>query len=496
MYGQIADIFGRHVALQFSMICQLIGSTLCAAAQTWGMLLLGRAFQGISVAGITNIIKIVLADKVTLADQSKNTTIFSLVTGLGFACGPVIGGSLAIANWRYCFVISIPVSALAMVLIFVLLRQELVRGTHHLTGPEKKSLLSGLATIDYGGLLLFLFGTGLIILGTSWGGARYSWNSTQVLAPLVIGSVLFILFFVYEYLLEPGHLVARRFPKQVAMIPWALFDRKDVVLLSIINAATGAALYSPFYFIGIFWTLVQNMNAQSAGFRLLYFTPGLGVGVYAAMFLCNVFPRQTFYPLFLGSAIEAAGFSVLAYATKTRNSTLVSVMMAISGGGSGVRMMPNTLHAAGIWRDRIASVMSLMDFALPFGGTLAIAVMSSVFYNKFAASLVSMNVGNTVSATSRNSTQSIQGINSLPVATQNIIRDNAAHAVMWSFISVLPIMGLSVAAASMLGNVWIKPKKTTGGKQSKGAVLYSSYLLALLTVCVLTYLATTLLTCV
>jgi MFS family permease len=70
----------------------IIGSTLCAAAQTWGMLLLGRALQGISSAGIANMIKIVLADKVTLADQSKNSTIFSLVAGLGFACGPVIGG--------------------------------------------------------------------------------------------------------------------------------------------------------------------------------------------------------------------------------------------------------------------------------------------------------------------------------------------------------------------------------------------------------------------
>jgi hypothetical protein len=303
-----------------------------------------------------------------------------------------------------------------------------------------------------------------------------------VLAPLVIGSVLFILFFVYEYLLEPGRLVARCFPNQAAMIPWTLFDRKDTVLLSIINAATGGAIYSPFYFIGIFWTLVQDLNAQNAGYRLLYYTPGLGVGAYAAMFACNVFPRQTFYPLFLGSAIEAAGFSVLAYATKTRNSTLVSVMMAIAGGGSGLRMMPNTLHAAGIWPDRIAAVMSLMDFAFPFGGTLAIAVMSSVFYNKFAASLVSMDVGNTVSATSRNSTQSIQGINSMPASTQNIIRDNAAHAVMWSFISVLPLMGLSVAAATMLGNVWIKPPKSADNQQSKGAVIYSSYLLALFTV--------------
>jgi MFS family permease len=97
-FGQIADTFGHHAALQISMLCMLIGSTLCAAAQTWAMLLLGRAFQGVSAAGIANIIKIVLADKVTLAEQAKNNTIFMLVAGLSTGAGPVIRGSLAVTN--------------------------------------------------------------------------------------------------------------------------------------------------------------------------------------------------------------------------------------------------------------------------------------------------------------------------------------------------------------------------------------------------------------
>lgn len=275
-FGQIADIFGRHVALQISMLCMLIGSTMCAAAQTWGMLLFGRALQGISSAGINNIVKIVLADKVTLAEQSKNTTVFSLVAGISFAVGPVIGGSLAVSNWRYCFVISIPISLLASVLVFLLLRKELIHGTNHLTGPESKSLLSGLSTIDFGGTVFFIFGTGLIILATSWGGAKYSWNSYQVLVPLVIGSILFILFFIYEYFLEPGKQMSRIFPKQVAMIPWSLFDRRDVISLAVINAATGASLYSAIYFVGLFWTLAENYSPQQAGYQLLYYTPGIG----------------------------------------------------------------------------------------------------------------------------------------------------------------------------------------------------------------------------
>ena len=126
--------------------------------------------------------------------------------------------------------------------------------------------------------------------------------------------------------------------------------------------------------------------------------------------------------------------------------------------------------------------MSLMDFALPFGGTLAIAIMSSVFYNKFTASVSSLNVGIGAANITSHNTQSLQGIDALPPAVQQFVRQKASRAVMWSFISVLPIMGLSVVAATTLGNVWIKPKKSANGQRSKGAVLYSSYLIALITV--------------
>ncbi|KAL1970568.1 hypothetical protein VTN77DRAFT_4212 [Rasamsonia byssochlamydoides] len=91
-FGQLADVFGRHAVLQLAMFLMLVGSTLCAAAQTWGMLLLGRALQGTSSAGIMNIIMIILADKVSLKENAKNNTIFVFVSGASYSVGPVIGG--------------------------------------------------------------------------------------------------------------------------------------------------------------------------------------------------------------------------------------------------------------------------------------------------------------------------------------------------------------------------------------------------------------------
>ena len=74
------------------MFLMWFGSTLCAAAQAWGVLLLGRALQGMSSAGIMNIIGIILADKVSLKENARNNSIFAFISGASYGLGPLIGG--------------------------------------------------------------------------------------------------------------------------------------------------------------------------------------------------------------------------------------------------------------------------------------------------------------------------------------------------------------------------------------------------------------------
>jgi MFS family permease len=77
--GQLADIYGRHFALQFEMFWIMIGSVLCAAAQSWGMLLLGRALQGLGAAGIMSLSRIILSDGATLAENARNNSVLSFI---------------------------------------------------------------------------------------------------------------------------------------------------------------------------------------------------------------------------------------------------------------------------------------------------------------------------------------------------------------------------------------------------------------------------------
>ncbi|KAF2189710.1 hypothetical protein K469DRAFT_625598 [Zopfia rhizophila CBS 207.26] len=487
--GQIADIYGRHAALQFHIFSLLIGSVICAVSVTWGMFLFGRALQGVGASGIQNLTRIVLSDNVGLADNSKNNTIFSLIAGISYAIGPVIGGYLTAANWRYCFVLSVPIAFIAHLLIFFFMRKDLVKGRVSAKAGEsnKTGYMSELSTFDWPGMFFFIFGVGLLILAIMWGGTQYRWSSGAVIAPLVIGGLLFISFFIHEYLLEPGRFTARAFPRQVAMIPFRLFKKHDTLLLTAIDFATGISLTSTFYFISIYWEIAEGYTASQGGVQLLYYTPGLGVGVYSAMFLCNIWPRQTFLPLFLGSTIETIGLSLLAWAVASRQRALVNGMLALAGAGTGLRFMPVVLHAAGIWPTRIASIMSLLNFTIPFGGTIGISMMGSVFTNKFNGYLRSIDPGTGNQSFDTHAAPNLNILENLPSAAKEDVHNAAAKAVMWSFITILPFMGLSLFAAILLGNVWIgRPeKKGENGKIAKpavrGRVLYGVFLSSLIT---------------
>jgi hypothetical protein len=405
-----------------------------------------------------------------------------MLTVPSYGVGPVLGGYLADASWRYCFVLPAGLAALTHVLIVVLMRKELVKGNAarvagETGGSRRKNYISGILSIDWLGAVLFILGVGLIILALQWGGTQYAWSSAATIAPFVIGGVLVIAFFIHEYLLAPGRFTARLLPRQNPMIPSALFRKKDTFLILIINFSAGISLVSAFYFISYYWQLAEGYSSSKAGVQLLYYTPGLGVGVYVAMFMCNIRPAQTFYPLFIGSIVEGIGLAVLTYAVSIRHGTLVSVFLAISGAGTGLRFMPVVLHAAGIWSTRVPAMQSLLSFVLPLGETIGISMMGAVFTNKlghFSSSIPGYD-----------GAQNFAALDGLSGPVKAAVQNAAAKSVMWALIAVLPFVGLSIIASVFLGNVWIgkiakEEKGQARQEAARGHVLYDIYLLALI----------------
>ena len=66
--------------------------------------------------------------------------------------------------------------------------------------------------LDYIGIFLYTSGLTLFLLGLGWGGVSYPWKSAQVLTPLILGALLFIATFFYDF---SGHAKRPLFPKRL-----------------------------------------------------------------------------------------------------------------------------------------------------------------------------------------------------------------------------------------------------------------------------------------
>lgn len=54
--------------------------------------------------------------------------------------------------------------------------------------------------LDFGGIVLFTSGSLLLLLGLSWGGQSYPWQSSYVIGTLTSGAVLIVIFIFYGWL--------------------------------------------------------------------------------------------------------------------------------------------------------------------------------------------------------------------------------------------------------------------------------------------------------
>jgi hypothetical protein len=197
-----------------------------------------------------------------------------------------------------------------------------------------------LATVDVGGQVLCMVGFGLLILALTWAGATYSWDSPAVLTPLNAGLVVIVLFAWWQRAMAPGQVLARALPRQQAMIPWEVLRNRDIGLLFYTSSASGMAMYSVLYFCVLYFTLVKGLAPEEAGRALLLFVPGIGVGVYMAIYMCNSSPRQTWHPIMAGGVIQAVSIGVMPWAVWQERDTIVYGMMALAGVGVGIRFVP------------------------------------------------------------------------------------------------------------------------------------------------------------
>ncbi|MHA7270117.1 MFS transporter [Arthrobacter sp. HLT1-20] len=121
--GRLADKFGRLSLFRFGLLAFAAGSLLAAIAPEVSWLILARAVQGMGAALVVPTSLALLLASYQRPQHKQMISIWSACGSVAAAAGPVLGGLLSEYNWRWIFVINVPIAILA-VLVTVSMKKE------------------------------------------------------------------------------------------------------------------------------------------------------------------------------------------------------------------------------------------------------------------------------------------------------------------------------------------------------------------------------------
>lgn len=123
--GRIGDIVGRRRTLLVGIVVFGAASLLCGLAYDEYMLVACRVLQGIGAAILFPVSMGVVGNAFDDETRPRAIGIVVLVSTVGTALGPLVGGVLTDAlDWRWVFLLNVPFSVLAAVMVMLFVRES------------------------------------------------------------------------------------------------------------------------------------------------------------------------------------------------------------------------------------------------------------------------------------------------------------------------------------------------------------------------------------
>jgi EmrB/QacA subfamily drug resistance transporter len=347
----LGDRLGRRRLYAAGLTLFAVASAACALAPDVGSLIAARALQGAGAALLMPLGLALLTAAFPPERRGAALGMFSAVTGIAVASGPLVGGAVVEGiAWEWIFWLNVPVGLVAAPLALARLEESF--------GSDTAFDVPGLALI-----------TGSA-LGLVWGLVRANdagWFSLEVLGSLLGGLALGGLFWAWE----------KR--ARVPMLPVHLFRRRSFAAGNGAVFFTFAALFSCVFLFAQFLQTALGFSPLEAGLRLIPWTITFLLVAPAAGVLADRIGERPL--LILGLLLQAAGLLWIALiaAPGLAYSELViplviagvGVSMAVPAGQSSV--------VGGIDVAELGKAAGANSTMRELGGVFGIAVVVAVF---------------------------------------------------------------------------------------------------------------------
>ncbi|MDQ6657865.1 MAG: MFS transporter [Actinomycetota bacterium] len=373
--GRLGDIYGRKRMFSIGMAGFTLFSTLCAAAQSPGMLVASRVLQGLFGAMLLpqglGVIKEVFPPK----EVAKAFGAFGPIMGLSAVGGPILAGWLVDANllglgWRAIFAINIPIGFAAL-------------GCAQKFLPINKPHLT--LKLDIIGVVLAATGMFLLVYPLVQG-RENGWPAWCFLM-LAGSAVAFVMFAVVE-------ISRDRQGKSTLIVP-SLFAKRAFTG----GLATGLAFFGALIGTGLVFTLFVQLglgfSPLKAGLAGLPQAIGMILGFVVAQGLNAKLGRRL---MLIGAWIVAAGLAgfvlTIGWAGSGIGIWSMAPALLVVGLGMGMTMAPFfDIVLAGVDEHETGSASGTLTAVQQIGGALGVAVIGTLFFSVLEHTTASSQVG-------------------------------------------------------------------------------------------------------
>jgi EmrB/QacA subfamily drug resistance transporter len=347
----LGDRLGRKRMFIAGITLFTASSAAAALAPTTGWLIAARAVQGIGGAIVTPLTLTLLADAFPPARRGIALGVWSGISGIAVALGPLVGGAMIdAASWHWIFWINVPIGIALVPIAAVRLKES--------HGPSRRLDLPGLAFVSTG-----LFGLifGLIRAQT------IGWTATQVIASLGLGTALIAAFVVNE--LRTGQ----------PMLPMSFFARRSFAVTNVVSLSMYFGMFGSIFFMSQYMQNVLHNSPLQAGVKLLVWTGATMVVSPAAGYFSERFGSRPF--MVAGLSLQAICLGWLASLASVGQSYATMVLPFTLGGAGMALVFAPAANAvlASVRTDQTGQASGATNAIRELGGVLGIAVLATVF---------------------------------------------------------------------------------------------------------------------